>query len=75
VIERARSRLRELEDSAQRHTQRESTQLPLFPLEMPNPAVDALRGTDPDGMTPREALELVYRLKKLADETDNEKAT
>ena len=66
VIERARDRLRELEDAAQRHTQRESTQLSLFPLEPPNQAVDALRKLDADELTPRQALELVYRLKDLA---------
>jgi DNA mismatch repair protein MutS len=67
VIERARTRLRELEDAAQRHTQRESTQLPLFPLEAPHPALDALREVDPDGLSPREALEVLYRLKELAE--------
>jgi DNA mismatch repair protein MutS len=65
VIERARTRLRELEDAAQRHTQRESTQLPLFPLEAPSPALDALREVDPDELSPREALDLLYRLKGL----------
>jgi DNA mismatch repair protein MutS len=67
VIERARGRLRELEDAAQRHTQQESTQLPLFPLETPHPAVETLRAVDPDDITPRQALDLVYRLKGLLD--------
>ncbi len=66
VIDQARARLRELEDAALRHTQRESTQLSLFPMEPPNPAVDALRELDPEDLTPRQALELVYRLKALA---------
>jgi DNA mismatch repair protein MutS len=68
VIERARARLRELEDAAQRHTQRESQQLALFPLEAPNPAVEALRAIDPDDLSPRQALDLVYRLKGLAED-------
>ncbi|MEA3274903.1 MAG: DNA mismatch repair protein MutS [Pseudomonadota bacterium] len=69
VIERARGRLRELEEEAQRHTERESTQLSLFPLETPNPALDALRALDPDGLSPRDALDLIYRLKALADKS------
>jgi DNA mismatch repair protein MutS len=31
-------------------------------------AVSALRSVDPDSMTPREALDALYRLKKLAAE-------
>jgi DNA mismatch repair protein MutS len=67
VIERARRRLRELEDAARRHTDCGSVQLSLFPLDPPNPAVDALRALDPDSLSPREALELIYRLKGLAE--------
>lgn len=33
----------------------------------PNPAVDALRALDPDALSPREALEALYRLKELTD--------
>ncbi|WP_133511081.1 DNA mismatch repair protein MutS [Candidatus Thiosymbion oneisti] len=82
VIERARTRLRELEDDAQRHTEREADQLSLFPLEPPAPiqppaptattptsnsALEALRELDPDGLSPREALEAIYRLKELVE--------
>ena len=67
VIERARGRLRELEESARRHTDRESAQLPLFPLEAPDPALEALRAIEPDGLSPREALDALYRLKTLAE--------
>ena len=66
VIKRARTRLRELEDAARRHSDRGATQLSLFPLEPPNPALDALRALDPDSLTPRQALETLYRIKKLA---------
>ena len=31
----------------------------------PDPLRDALAGINPDELTPREALELLYRLKKL----------
>jgi DNA mismatch repair protein MutS len=48
--------------------------LPLFALAAPpkqetpatDPLLDALRAIDPDAMTPREALEALYRLKSLA---------
>gem|GEM_PF-1833059 len=68
VIERARARLRELEDDAQRHREREADQLSLFPLESPapNPILDALGELDPDGLSPRQALEALYRLQALA---------
>jgi DNA mismatch repair protein MutS len=39
-------------------------QLPLF-ANKPSPVDEALRGVDPDSLTPREALDLLYRLKKL----------
>jgi DNA mismatch repair protein MutS len=68
VIERARLRLRELEDAARRHTDRQATQLPLFPLEAPNPALEALKGLDPDALTPRAALELIYHLTIMAQD-------
>jgi DNA mismatch repair protein MutS len=35
-----------------------------------HPALEQLRGTDPDALSPRQALELVYRLKKAADSRD-----
>lgn len=68
VIERARTRLRELEDAAQRHSQQQSTstQLSLFTLEEPNLAVVALRELNPESLTPLQALELVFQLKELA---------
>ncbi len=36
------------------------------PAPEPHPALDALRDCDPDALTPREALELLYRLRELA---------
>jgi DNA mismatch repair protein MutS len=35
----------------------------------PDPLVTALDEVDPDALSPREALEIVYRLKRLAAET------
>jgi DNA mismatch repair protein MutS len=72
VIERARTRLRELEDAAQRHSQQQSTstQLSLFPLEEPHPAVATLRELDPERLTPLQALAWVFHLKALATGTE-----
>src|SRR5437868_1500563 len=47
--------------------------LPLFaaaaePEQAPDPVIAALDGIDPDSLTPREALERVYALKRLAAE-------
>jgi len=75
IIDRARSRLRELEQSAQRHRDMEASQLSLFgeaekqqPVPV-NPAYEALakatEALDPDTLTPRQALDEIYRLKKL----------
>jgi DNA mismatch repair protein MutS len=49
--------------------------LPLFaaaaePEQAPDPVAAALDTIDPDRLTPREALDALYRLKKLASEVD-----
>jgi DNA mismatch repair protein MutS len=67
VIARARGRLRELEDAARRHADREAVQLPLFPPDADHPVCDRLRELDPDTMSPREALDVLYRLKGMVD--------
>ncbi|NNM61950.1 MAG: DNA mismatch repair protein MutS, partial [Steroidobacteraceae bacterium] len=38
---------------------------PPAPTQPASAALDALRSVDPDGLSPREALELIYRLKRL----------
>jgi len=68
VIERARKRLRQLEDAAHGHETRHMAQLSLFPPEPPSPALDALRALDPDSLSPRQALEALYRLQGLDKE-------
>ncbi len=79
VIERARERLAQLEHTAQREleTEREASrrrepdpepqvrQLSLFAPEPPSPALERLRGIDPDGLSPRQALALLYELREL----------
>ncbi|NCA71000.1 MAG: DNA mismatch repair protein MutS [Sphingobacteriia bacterium] len=74
VIRRARERLRELEAGARRHAERDAVQLTLFPLDPdpvsapaePHPLALAIESIDPDTLTPKAALELIYRLKALA---------
>jgi DNA mismatch repair protein MutS len=48
--------------------------LPLFaaaePAHVPDPLLSAIEAIEPDSLTPREALEELYRLKRLATERD-----
>lgn len=70
VVERARSLLVELERRPRYGPP--TRQLSLFaaappaPEPEPNPALDALTALDPDELTPRQALEALYRLKELS---------
>ena len=75
VVERARSVLKQLE-KGQRGERRTALldDLPLFAALKPepeaappaaDPVAEALAGIDPDALTPREALEALYRLKAL----------
>ena len=66
VIKRARQKLKELEllsDSAA-VSKADGSQLPLL-AEDTSPAVEALEALDPDSLSPRQALEWIYRLKAL----------
>ncbi|WP_172452666.1 DNA mismatch repair protein MutS [Chromatium okenii] len=76
VIARARTRLRELEATARHHVELERGQLSLFaprlesesaPLLPEHPVYAALRDLDPNQLTPREALEALYRLRELIE--------
>ena len=71
VIRAARRRLVELEEQGL-HA---SPQRDLFTTNVPEPehaptlpALELLRSTDPDSLTPRAALELVYQLRQKLDE-------
>ncbi len=77
VVERARTILSELERGDRERPATRIDDLPLFaaaprpappPPSAPkaDPLREAMRGIDPDEMTPREALEALYRLKKAA---------
>lgn len=77
VIRRARQKLRELEALADNmaNTQTDGSQLSLLAAQSPalpepamSPALDALHALSPDTLTPREALEWLYKLKGLLQE-------
>jgi len=66
VIKRARHKLKELEalSGSSAGSTVEGSQLPLL-VEETSPAVEALEALDPDSLTPKQALEWIYRLKTL----------
>ncbi|MCS3434044.1 DNA mismatch repair protein MutS [Klebsiella sp. BIGb0407] len=68
VIKRARQKLRELESisGGAAASQVDGTQMSLLSVaEETSPALDALETLDPDSLSPRQALEWIYRLKSL----------
>ncbi|MCB1749359.1 MAG: DNA mismatch repair protein MutS [Gammaproteobacteria bacterium] len=65
VLRRARELLQSFEDRAPRAAVDAAPQMTLFPG--PHPIVEALEMLDPDSLTPREALETLYRLRSLLD--------
>ena len=71
VIRSARKRLAGLEAAAAAQLPQgdlfsAAAAAPAAPAPEPHPALDALRDCDPDALTPRDALELLYRLRELA---------
>ena len=70
VIQQAKQHLNRLEKQTQREpknrVQTSEPQLSLFANER-HPAVTALADTDPDALSPRQALDLLYQLKKLIE--------
>ena len=66
VIKRARQKLRELEtlSGSAASTTADGPQLPLL-VEETSPAVEALEALDADSLSPRQALEWIYRLKTM----------
>jgi DNA mismatch repair protein MutS len=75
VITRARKYLKHLEAQRDKHGPAAQGELALFTTEpepeLPaHPALDALEQVDPDALSPRQALEELYRLKRLLDTRD-----
>ncbi|MBS9426151.1 DNA mismatch repair protein MutS [Photorhabdus caribbeanensis] len=66
VIKRARQKLKELE-SLSNHATASHVDTPQLALltEETSPAVEALENLNPDSLTPRQALEWIYRLKDM----------
>ncbi|MBC8051031.1 MAG: DNA mismatch repair protein MutS [Chitinophagales bacterium] len=71
VVDRARAVLKVLEEAGEtRKAVSMHETLPLFaaahkPAPQPSPVVDALKAINPDALTPRQALDALYRLKEL----------
>ncbi|QBH97085.1 DNA mismatch repair protein MutS [Limnobaculum zhutongyuii] len=67
VIKRARQKLKELESLSinAANSTAEGSQMALITVEETSPAVEALENLDPDTLSPKQALEWIYRLKDL----------
>ncbi len=71
VINQARQKLNQLEQSETKHPAElqkqpvNTLQADLFASPQPHPAIEVLEQTEPDSLTPRQALELIYTLKSL----------
>ena len=73
VLRRASQKLQELEQSSTQSVSRSepSPQEDLFRVHEPDALTRAIDELDPDALSPRDALEQLYALKKIADETLN----
>jgi DNA mismatch repair protein MutS len=67
VIEKAKIKLRQLEEKAYQEfqTQTGSAQLDLFSVPEPHPVLALIEDTNPDELNPKQALDLIYQLKGL----------
>jgi DNA mismatch repair protein MutS len=72
VIDFARKQLQQLENSSKTANTRENPethQMNLFtPQSEDHAAIKQLRDIDPDEMSPRQALDALYQLRKLVDQ-------
>ncbi|MCK5335786.1 MAG: DNA mismatch repair protein MutS, partial [Gammaproteobacteria bacterium] len=67
VIEAARNKLLELERQSinQNKDSKQDGQLDMFAAAPPNPVIERLQDIEPDSLTPRQALDLLYELRAL----------
>jgi DNA mismatch repair protein MutS len=67
VIDNAKIKLRHLEDKAyiEQQTEKGINQLDLFSSKDSHPIVQLLEDSNPDELSPKQALEFLYRLKSL----------
>jgi DNA mismatch repair protein MutS len=68
VIKRARGFMATLESQQFEHSESPQAQLPLSPPSADDPLRDQLDAIDPDSLSPRDALDEIYRLKNLSKE-------
>jgi DNA mismatch repair protein MutS len=68
VLEQARARLQELEHQNRERpvTTTHQQQIDLFQAPQDHPLCEALQGLDPEQLSPRQALEILFKLKELA---------
>ena len=68
MVQAAKKHLAKLEEeAASRSPQGDLFSTPETKREASHPALEALREAAPDTLSPREALELIYKLRKLLD--------
>lgn len=74
VLERGRTLLQQLEASPLHGAapEQDQQQIDLFVRNDDCPLADAFQGIKPDDLTPRQALELLYKLKALAEEHEGQ---
>ncbi len=67
VIDKAKLKLRQLEDNAYLDSQAETgtQQLDLFSFKEAHPVLDKLKDLNPDELSPKQALALLYQLKDM----------
>jgi DNA mismatch repair protein MutS len=68
VVRAARRHLQQLEQQSLSHDGQPdlfAAPAPIAAEEIPHPVVEALQAINPDDLSPREALDLLYKLKKL----------
>lgn len=67
VLTRAKQLLRQLEATHHLDVNPDQANLPLFVQDEaePHPAIERLRGVDPNDMSPKEALEFLFDIKKM----------
>ncbi len=68
VIQKAKQRLLQLEQQAAAATATHTQQLPLFKYTVNHPVIEALADVNPDELSPKQALELLFHLKQLGAE-------
>ncbi|MFQ5643526.1 MAG: DNA mismatch repair protein MutS [Thiogranum sp.] len=71
VLEQGRAILHKLENGplhAPLHGNSAEPQIDLFARKEECPLIDAFQGIKPDNLTPRQALELLYKLKQMAED-------